>query len=163
MKYSEDIALQIRNHQIITKVTDGDSIEVEDFFTREKEKVRLYGIDAPEIISCPKLKQDETKAHLPGELLIKLGRLSLKQFLLIAPPKTKITIHTEAQNPRDRYGRLLGYLYLESGECINEILLKEGYVKAYNDIYCDQLPKYQELNFDAKRNKKGLYKFVNHF
>ena len=120
-------------------------------------------IDAPEIIPCPKLRQDEAKANLPGELLIKLGRLSLKQFLLIAPPKTKITIHTEAQNPRDRYGRLLGYLYLESGECINEILLKEGYVKAYNDIYCDQLSKYQELNFDAKRNKKGLYKFVNYF
>lgn len=39
-------------------------------------------------------------------------------------------------------------------------MIKFGFAKAYNKIYCKQLPLYQELNLKAKSKGLGLYSYV---
>ena len=70
----------------IKKIVDGDGIIAEDFTTKKEFEVRLYGIDAPEMKYCDKLKKDEKEMHMPAALLIKLGYMYF-EFL-----KSNITI-----------------------------------------------------------------------
>lgn len=73
------------------------------------------------------------------------------------------TLIQEDNNLIDKYGRVLGYLVLPNGNVLNEILIKKGFAKPYNDVFCEMLPKYQQWNLQAKRAKKGLYSIVNTF
>ena len=153
----------IETHLKISKVLDGDSIKVISLFNKVEKEIRLYGLDAPETKINRKLKEDERKTQLAGNFLIHLGMLSLKFILKVAPPETKITIITEENNFNDFYGRQLAYVILPDGKCLNEILITEGYAKAYNEYDCFELAKYQELNFSAMQSGKGLYQFTKKF
>jgi micrococcal nuclease len=147
----------------IKKFVDGDGIIAEDFLTKREFEIRLYGIDAPEMNYCNKIKKDEKELHLPAALLIKLGCKSfefLKSNLEIGDTCTLIQ---EENNLLDKYGRTLGYLILPNGKELNEIMIKEGYAKPYNDVFCEMLPMYQEWNLQAKSSLKGLYSIVNKF
>jgi len=75
----------LKSHLKITKVVDGDGIFVQDIFSKEEEEIRFLGIDAPEIKRCRKLDQDERETHLPGQLLIELGRQSWEHLRDLAP------------------------------------------------------------------------------
>ena len=75
----------------------------------------------------------------------------------------KCTLVQEKNNLQDKYKRSLGYLILNDGRVLNEIMIKEGYAKPYNDVFCEMLPMYQEWNLQAKINLKGLYSIVNKF
>jgi len=147
----------------VKRFVDGDGLIAEDYLTKREFEVRLYGIDAPEMNYCNKIKNDEKELHLPATLLIKLGYLSfnfLKSNVLIGE---KCTLVQESNNLKDKYGRTLGYLVLENGSILNEIMIKKGYAKPYNDVFCEMLPKYQKWNLQAKTAKKGLYSIVNKF
>ena len=74
-----------------------------------------------------------------------------------------ISYFKDINNLFDKYGRHLGYLILNDGRVLNEIMIKEGYAKPYNDVFCEMLPLYQEWNLQAKNSLKGLYSLVNRF
>jgi micrococcal nuclease len=42
-------------------------------------------------------------------------------------------------------------------------MIKEGFAKPYNDVFCKILPMCQEWNLQAKNSLKGLYSIVNKF
>src|SRR3989338_477244 len=88
----------------ILRVVDGDTLE-----TTNGDKVRLIGINAPEV---NEFYYQEAKDELNFLLLNKL-----------------ITMKSELKS-RDKYGRLLRDIYLEDGYFINEALVKNGYAKA---------------------------------
>jgi micrococcal nuclease len=163
MKYNEKENMTTISHCSISKIIDGDSIIIQNLFSKKEQEIRLYGIDAPEIKRCAKLLQDERETHLAGFLLMHLGRLSLNYLLKIAPVKTPCTILQEFQNTTDVYGRTLAYLFLPDGSCINKAMIEEGYAKPYSKIFCKELPSYQMLNTFARQEKKGLYSIVKSF
>jgi micrococcal nuclease len=151
---------QVKTHQKITKVVDGDGLFVVDIFGKNETEVRLLGIDAPEIRRCRKLKQDERETHLPGQLLMELGKVS-KQFLSsLAPVNTSVTLVLEKQEGVDCYSRTLAYVLLPDGSCLNEVMISSGYAKPYDKYYCERLPVYQQLNAQARANLRGLYRTV---
>lgn len=147
----------------VKRFVDGDGLIAEDYLTKKEFEVRLYGIDAPEINYCNKIKNDEKELHLPAALLIKLGYLSFNFLKSNVQIGEKCTLVQENNNLKDKYGRTLGYLVLENGSILNEIMIKKGYAKPYNDVFCEMLPKYQKWNLQAKTAKKGLYSIVNKF
>ena len=153
----------IETHLKISQVLDGDSIKVISFFNKIEKEIRLYGLDAPETKFNRKLKEDEKKTQMAGKFLIELGMLSLKFVLKVAPPETKITIITEKDNFSDFYGRQLAYVILPDNTCLNELLIKEGYAKAFEEYPCNELANYQKLNFSAMQQGRGLYKFAKKF
>ncbi len=147
----------------IVKFVDGDGIILKEIISKKEFEVRLYGIDAPEINYCNKIKKDEKELQIPAALLIKLGFLSFN-FLKDQVNLGDVCILVQEENNLiDKYGRHLGYLILNDGRVLNEIMIKEGYAKPYNDVYCEMLPMYQELNLQAKSSLKGLYSIVNKF
>jgi micrococcal nuclease len=152
-----------RDYLIIKQIVDGDGLIVEDIFTKKCFEIRLLGIDAPELKPCRKLIKDEKQTHIAGQLLMELGRMSLKYLISIAPPKTKVYIITEDDNVLDAYGRTLAYVYLADGSCLNEKMITAGYAKPFIDYFCEELGKYQALSLQAKANKQGLFGVIQNF
>jgi micrococcal nuclease len=147
----------------VVKFVDGDGLIGKELYSKNEYEIRLYGIDAPEIKNCPKILKDERELQMPAELLIKLGYLSYDFFRSLISIGETFTLKQELNNLNDRYGRHLGYIVLENGITINEIMIKEGYAKPYNEVFCEMLPLYQEWSLQAKINSKGLYSLVSTF
>ena len=152
-----------KNNLKIKKHVDGDGIILEDIISKKEFEVRFYGIDAPEIKYCNKIKKDEQELQIPAALLIKLGYLSFNFLKDQVNLGDFCTLIQEQNNLVDKYGRHLGYLILSDGRVLNEIMVKEGYAKPYNEVFCEKLPMYQQLNLQAKISRKGLYFQVDKF
>ena len=71
--------------------------------------------------------------------------------------KKRVRIEFDVEK-RDRYGRLLAYVYLPDGRMLNAELVKEGYAQVYtfplNVKYVDMFLKLQE---EARENNRGLW------
>jgi len=163
MQYDAKAPFIVETHWQIEEVLDGDSIIICNRFTQLKKEIRLYGLDAPEVKINRKMMEDEDKSSLPAELLLQLGLQSLQFVLSVAPPKTSVTIITELENYYDYWNRQLGYVILPGGECLNDLLLINGYAKAANNYFCSKLAHYQILNRDAQLNEIGIYSQVKRF
>ena len=153
----------LKSHLKITKVVDGDGIFVQDIFSKEEEEIRFLGIDAPEIKRCRKLDQDERETHLPGQLLIELGRQSWVHLRDLAPIGESVSILTEGKDPLDPYGRTLAYVFLPDGSCLNEKMIEDGFAKPYDRFFCSKLQDYQVLSSQARLAGRGLFSRVNNF
>ena len=163
MQYNAKTPYIVETHWQIEEVLDGDSIIICNRFTQMKKEIRLYGLDAPEVKLNRKMKEDEEKSSLPAELLLQFGLQSLHFVLSVAPPKTAVTIITEQENYFDYWNRQLGYVILPGGECLNDLLLINGYAKATDKFYCSRLAEFQTMNREAQLNNVGIYSYINNF
>ena len=141
-------------------MVDGDSLIVKEEFGQYQKEIRLYGL---EIHRNRKIRENEAKSHIPASLLLQYGLMSLDFVLQAAPPGTKVTILTEKENQLDFWKRQLGYIILPSGECLNELLIKNGWAKPTGNYYCTRLPYFQQLSIFARMQKKGIYAFTDTF
>jgi len=126
----------------VIRVVDGDTIQVK-FLSGKIEKVRLIGIDTPETVHpnkpveyFGKQASNYTKRHLEG-----------KQIKL-----------TYDWNRRDRYGRLLAYIWV-NGKLFNNQIIREGYAHAYLKYpFKDKYMKmFRESEQYARNHKLGLW------
>ena len=162
-KYFQIKNIHVQPFWIVEEVLDGDSLKVKQEFTQERREVRLYGLDAPEVHFSRKMREDEAKTGIPASLLLQYGLMSLNYVLQVCPPGTRITLLTELDNRTDFWLRDLAYVILPSGECLNELILLNGWEKASQNYYCTQLPYFQKICRLAHMNKLGIYQFVDVF
>ncbi len=155
--------IQIETHMIVERVLDGDSLIVKEEFGQISKEIRLYGLDAPEVKISRKTLQDEAKSHVPAFRLVQFGLMSLDFMLTLVPVGTRLTLITESKHQVDFWKRQLAYVILPNGKCLNEELIKNGYAKASHDYYCEKLPIYQSLEFQAKQQHLGIYLFIDVF
>lgn len=94
----------------VTRVVDGDTVEL-TFADGNSEKLRLIGVDTPETVH-------PTIGEEPG------GREASDYTKAALTGKTVLVEFDVEQ--RDRYGRLLGYLYTADGTLFNATLMDEG-------------------------------------
>jgi micrococcal nuclease len=106
----------------VLKVLDGDTIDVEidlGFDISITKRVRLAGIDTPESRTTDKMEKTfglESKAKL-------------KQLLDAAK---LVVIKTEKPDSTEKFGRVLGWLHIDSSELsVNETLIASGYAWSY--------------------------------
>jgi len=103
-------------------IVDGDTIDVDidlGFNVSYFQRVRLAGIDTPESRTTDKYEKQ-------------LG-LEVKQKLkdLLSTAKT-VVIRTEKPDSTEKYGRVLGWLYLDGAqESVNHSLIASGYAWEY--------------------------------
>ena len=106
----------------VLAVVDGDTIDVEidlGFDISITKRVRLAGIDTPESRTTDKAEK---------ALGLEVKEL-LKKKLKAA---TNIVIRTEKPDSSEKYGRVLGWLYLDGdGESVNTALIAGGYAWGY--------------------------------
>ena len=163
MQYNAKAPLIVETHWQIEEVIDGDSIIISHLFSQLQKRIRLYGLDAPEVHINRKMIEEEQKSHLAAHFLRQFGLMSLEYVLSVAPPKTNVTIITETNNYYDYWNRQLAYVILPGGECLNDLLLINGYAKATDKFYCSRLAEFQTMNREAQLNNVGIYSYVNNF
>jgi micrococcal nuclease len=143
---------------IIIKIIDGDTLLIE--YKGKKENVRLIGIDTPESRHNRKALRDAQKGHENIENIIKAGREATRFVQTLVKPGDEVQLEFDVQI-RDKYGRLLAYVYLSDGRMLNEEILKAGYAQLLtyppNIKYVDRFLKaYRE----ARENNRGLWRIA---
>lgn len=117
-----------RESAIVMSVTDGDTIVVR--LNMKRERVRLIGIDAPESSLNKKARRDARRSGADINIMVTQGRRA-KSFVKSIVKKGD-TVHLEFDvERRDRYHRLLAYVYLDDGRMLNETIVREGYALVY--------------------------------
>ena len=106
----------------VLKIVDGDTIDVDldlGFDISFTQRVRLAGIDTPESRTTDKYEKA-------------LG-LEVKDKLKHAIEAAKtIVIRTEKPDSTEKYGRILGWVFLdENPVSINQTLIDEGFAWSY--------------------------------
>lgn len=106
----------------VTKVVDGDTIDVDidlGFDISFSSRVRLAGIDTPESRTSDKMEKA-------------LG-IEAKTYLKNAIDSAKsVVIKTEKMDSSEKYGRILGWVYLDGSEkSINEQMILDGHAWGY--------------------------------
>lgn len=123
----------------VNKIVDGDTIDVDidlGFDISFSSRVRLAGIDTPESRTTDKAE--------------KVLGLEVKEKLKHDIEKAKsIVIKTEKMDSSEKYGRILGWLYLDGAELsVNEALIAGGYAWPY-------MGDTKVKDFDALRKKRS--------
>ncbi|MBI0575903.1 thermonuclease family protein [Neobacillus cucumis] len=124
----------------IVKNVDGDTVVIK--LNGREEKVRMLCVDTPE-------------THHPRLGVQPFGPEASAYTKKILPVGKKVQVETGIGDGRDKYGRLLAYIYVD-GKMFNEMLLEKGlarvaYIYAPNTKYVDQFYAIQK-----KAQKKGI-------
>ena len=130
-------AAPLPNTGTVERVVDGDTVVLARIGA-----VRLIGVDTPE--SKHPLKPVE---RFSKEASAFLRELAQGQVVRIEYDQTT----------RDRYGRLLAYLHLEDGRCLNAEIIRHGYGFAYVKYPFKYMDEYRALEREARDAGRGLW------
>jgi micrococcal nuclease len=126
------------DYYLETRAVDGDTIVLAN-----KDRVRLIGVDTPEL-------------HHPRKPVQYFADEAYRFTQKIAEGKT-VRLEYDWQR-RDRYGRLLAYVYLPDGTFLNAELIRQGYGHAYTKYPFKYLDEFRRLEREARETGKGLWK-----
>jgi micrococcal nuclease len=126
----------------VTSVADGDTIKVD--MNGKTESIRMIGVDTPESVkpNSPvqcygKEASDFTKKNLSGQTV-------------------RLEADTTGDN-RDRYDRLLRYVYAQDGTLWNQKLIQDGYGFAYLSFQFSKQADFAATQASAEESKLGLW------
>ena len=122
----------------VVKVLDGDTMILSN-----GEKVRLIGVDTPEV------------AH-PLKSVQYFGK-EASSFTKKMVEGKKVRLEFDWQR-RDRYNRLLAYVYLEDGTFVNAEIIKQGYGFAYTRFPFNYLEEFRRYQREAREKNRGLWR-----
>lgn len=127
----------------VIKVLDGDTIAVN--LDNKNEVVRLVGINTPETVDPRK----------PVECF---GEESSRKLKALLEGKVVSLEGDATQSDRDRYGRLLRFVFI-NGEDVGLVMLREGYAaeSLYSDVPHKYRDAYLEVQREAQESKRGLW------
>lgn len=134
--------IQTPGYYKVTTVVDGDTIEVN--MDGLVERVRLIGIDTPET------QEPNSPVECFGAVASNFAHQLMdgKSVRLEADP-----INTN----RDRYDRLLRYVYLADGSLFNAEIIKQGYGFAYLNFPFTKKEEFRQYQVEAREAGRGLW------
>ena len=127
----------------VTRVVDGDTIDV--LLDGKVERLRLIGINTPETVDPRKpVECFGREAKEKAESILSGRRIELESEPL--------------QDERDKYGRLLRYVFLEDGTNFNLLMIREGYAYEYTyDLPYKYQTEFKQAQKYAEGNELGLW------
>ncbi|MEM5772802.1 MAG: thermonuclease family protein [Candidatus Aenigmatarchaeota archaeon] len=117
--------------RLVTKVLDGDTLELEN-----GDRIRLLGINAPEL----------------GEAFSEEAKLALEEMVL----GKVVKIEKDAAWNKDKYGRLLRYVFLE-GKLVNCEMVRLGLAESIAEKEVKYYNCFKEAEQEAKEKKLGIW------
>jgi micrococcal nuclease len=136
----------------VKRVVDGDTLALSN-----GEKVRLIGVDTPEYHHSDKLRKDASRSREDAKTIQAMGKEAYEFTKGLASGRM-VRLEFDVEK-RDKYGRLLAYVYLDDGTFLNARILESGYGRVMtippNVKYADYFLKLQRQARDAN---KGLWK-----
>ena len=129
----------------VVKVVDGDTLDIRTGDNGESVRLRLWGVDTPEIANQNKGTSDEP-----------FSRLAMAWTLENCQGK-KVKLALQPQRIWGKYGRLLCYVYLEDGRMLNEQLLLHGLAKTDSRFVHEQMHRFEVIQQQAQFDRIGLW------
>lgn len=129
----------------VARVIDGDTLDLDvPDGVADRTRVRLWGVDAPEI-------RGQSGATL------QFGRAATK-FVQEAVEEKEVHVELSPKTTRDRYGRLLAYIYIQRGGImLNEQLIELGYGRAEDRFSHHYKNRFAAAERRAKRAMLGVW------
>jgi micrococcal nuclease len=128
---------------VVTAVFDGDTVLVK-FSDGESRRVRLIGVDAPEIGD-------------PREDIALWAHLA-KRFAFFHLYRKTVRLSYDL-TPTDKYGRVLAYVHTGDGEIFNEFIIRSGFAFAYLEFpfRSDYQERFSRAQDEARKRERGLW------
>lgn len=144
----EPILQQVEENQPgmyrVTRYVDGDTIAVD--MNGKTEKIRMIGIDTPET----------HKPNTPVQCYGAAAAAHTKNLISYAGGQVRLAADPLGTN-RDRYDRLLRYVYLPDGTLVNERNIREGYAFYYPYFPFTKKPLFAQAQAAARQAGRGLW------
>ncbi len=126
----------------VVQFDDGDTIVVD--MNGTEEKIRFIGIDTPE-------------THDPRKAVQCFGQAA-SDYTKSRIGSQSVRLETDPlSSNRDRYNRLLRYVYLQDGTLLNADLIKNGYAFAYLSFPFTKQDEFRQLQTTARETNAGLW------
>ena len=126
----------------VKRTVDGDTLDV--IVEGREEKVRLIGINSPESVD-------------PRRPVECYGKEASKKMDLLATHHQVTMTGDPLDANRDKYGRLLRYIYLEDGTFVNAWMVQHGYAFAYTIFPFMDSEKFVGFERTARADELGLW------
>jgi len=143
----DDWAIYDRQQFVVTRVIDGDTIDVAAHPGATPTRVRLLGVDAPE------MHGDGGKAEYWAEASAK--------YAIARSERKTITLRLEPTQTRDKYKRLLAYVHLADNETLNFALVRDGQAYADRRFRHTLKSDFEQAENGARKKGTGLWQEVN--
>jgi micrococcal nuclease len=138
--------------RFVQRVVDGDTFVLEN-----GERVRMLGIDTPEKFESKKLEADVERSGSDKKTIQRLGELATQYTKKLIEGKRVVLESEPNHEDKDRYGRLLRYVYLEDGTFVNKKIVEDGYANAYRRFELSKLDEFIKAERVARENRRGLW------
>lgn len=126
----------------VTEFVDGDTIRVD--MNGTEETIRFIGVDTPE-------------THDPRKTVQCFGAAAAN-FTKQLIGTNSVRLEADSLNTdRDRYNRLLRYIYLPDGTLVNLEIIKQGYGFAYTSFPFSKSDDFRHAQQKAMSNNSGLW------
>jgi endonuclease YncB( thermonuclease family) len=132
---------------VVTHVSDGDTIFVKPVSGGPETKVRLIGVDTPELHPASAAGGDYWAREA-------------KRYTATHAHGRPVTLRLESTSTRDKYRRLLAYVYVADSENLNLDLVRDGQGYADRRFRHSMRPHFEQAEAEARRRGKGLWKDV---
>jgi micrococcal nuclease len=128
----------------LVRVVDGDTVDVE--VQGRAERVRLIGLDTPE-------------TRHPRRPVECFGREATAKAESLLPPGLPLELESDpTQGNRDKYGRLLRYVWLPDGRNVAEVMIAEGYGFEYTyALPYRHMDGFKAAQREARAAERGLW------
>ncbi|MES2971255.1 MAG: thermonuclease family protein [Patescibacteria group bacterium] len=126
----------------VTEFSDGDTITVD--MNGTQERIRMIGVDTPET-------KDPRKAV---ECFGKAASEYTKQLIGNGPVRLEAD---SLSTNRDRYDRLLRYVYTSDNKLVEAEIIKNGYGFAYVSFPFSKLDEFRLYEKEAREQNRGLW------
>lgn len=129
----------------VVHVVDGDTLDIDaPDADKSKTRIRLWGVDTPELA-----RNGRPEMHFGREA---------KEFARKTLDGKEVNVVLAPEKTRDKYGRLLAYIYCErGGRMFNEMLLEEGFAYADPRFAHPYKKQFETTEKRASSNKVGLW------
>lgn len=152
---------------VVLRVTDGDSFVVR-LPAGEETAVRAIGIDAPEASENAKLRR-QTEGEDERAAVVAMGRAAAEHARTLLPVGAELELGFDPVNAptghRDRFGRLLAYVYIleeeeEDPVFFNQRMIADGYAAVMSGFPFDESIRrdLRRAFRDARGAGRGLWK-----
>lgn len=134
---------QATNTATVTKVIDGDTLDVS--INGKKEKIRVIGINTPETVD-------------PRKPVQCFGRQASDRAKNLLFGQSVNLANDPTQTDTDKYGRLLRYVYMSGGQDFGLEMIRQGYAYEYTyDVPYKFQKEYKAAQKEAENSKIGLW------
>lgn len=132
-------------------VYDGDTLLVEGV-----GKVRLLGIDTPETEESPRDRFYVERFQIAPRRLRRIAHQATS-FQIEQVKGARVRLETDRQE-RDRYHRLLAYVYLPDGRLLNRLLLEKGLASVFRRYDFRLKKQFLATEAQARSERLGLWR-----